>query len=234
MLTFVLATRNWHKMQEIREILDGRCRLMSLRDFPGAPEIVEDAHTFAGNATKKAVGLSKWLQSWKLPIVADCSEGAIAYVMADDSGLEVDVLNGAPGVRSARFAAQSGAIAHANTPDAENNALLLKLLADVPAEKRLARFRCVIALTPVLTMAPETASPACAADELELQTRIFEGTCEGTIALAPRGSGGFGYDPLFVPDGHDKSFAELGAEVKNGLSHRARALTLLKKAVLES
>ncbi len=229
MPTLVLATRNMYKVQEIRDILGAGCMLMTLRDLPGAPELVEDAHTFAENATKKAVQLAKWLQTSE-PFHARQKHGGETYVMADDSGLEVDALNRAPGVRSARFAAKAGR-EHENTPDAQNNALLLSLMAEVPAEKRTARFRCVIALTPVLTPQPETASPVCAADELELQTRLFEGACEGTLAFSPSGHGGFGYDPLFIPRGYDKSFAELGPEVNNGLSHRARALAALKRAL---
>jgi XTP/dITP diphosphohydrolase len=218
----VTATRNAHKVQEIRAILPSQFSIESLSDLPGAPEVVEDAATFAGNATKKAVALAKWLAGSQFP----AKEGG--YVLADDSGLEVDALNGAPGVYSARFAAvdskQSG-----NTPDAENNAKLLRLLADVPAEERMARFRCVLALTPLLGCAKENASPVCAADEFEMETELFEGTCEGRIAFSPSGKGGFGYDPLFIPEGQQQSFAELGEEIKNRLSHRAKALAKLAK-----
>jgi len=148
--------------------------------------------------------------------------------LADDSGLEVDALNGAPGVHSARFAAlDSGAAG--NSSDAENNAKLLRLLKDVPTERRTARFRCVIALAPVLNSAPTLASPVCSADEHELQTQTFEGTCEGRIAFALVGRGGFGYDPLFVPRGHTQSFAELREDEKNRISHRAQALEKLRK-----
>ena len=136
-------------------------------------------------------------------------------------------LNGAPGVHSARFAAldtgQPG-----NSPTADNNAKLLRLLQDVPPGKRTARFRCVVALTPVLRPKGGSASPVCYADEVELQTELFEGTCEGRIGFAPRGEGGFGYDPLFIPDGHQATFAELGEDVKNQMSHRGKALAKLK------
>jgi XTP/dITP diphosphohydrolase len=138
-------------------------------------------------------------------------------VLADDSGLEVDAMHGAPGVQSARFAALGG---QANSSDSANNAKLLRLLKDVPAEQRAARFRCVIALVAVQHLKSEIRSP-----------KLFEGVCEGRIAFAPRGKRGFGYDPLFVPDGFDKTFAELGAEVKNRMSHRARALAKLKSAL---
>jgi XTP/dITP diphosphohydrolase len=116
----------------------------------------------------------------------------------------------------------------------ENNAKLLRLLKNVPLEKRTARFRCVLALTPVELETQNSefetsASPVCLADELEMQTEIFDGTCEGRIDLAPCGQGGFGYDPLFIPNGFERSFAELGEEIKNQLSHRSKALAELKK-----
>ena len=150
------------------------------------------------------------------------------FVLADDSGLEVDALKGAPGVHSARFAALDTGGA-GNSPTAANNAKLLRLLKGVPLEKRTARFRCVMALTPVLSARPANASPVCAADAFELQTELFEGTCEGRIEFQERGEGGFGYDPLFVPEGHEQTFGELPEEVKNRLSHRARALAKLKE-----
>ena len=99
----------------------------------------------------------------------------------------------------------------------------------MPLEKRTARFRCVIALTPVLSPQKESASPVCYADESEARTEVFDGACEGRIISAPRGQGGFGYDPLFVPEGYEATFAELGEGVKNGLSHRAKALGKLKR-----
>ena len=145
--TLLIATRNAHKVGEIRAILSDRFQYLTLRDFPGAPPVVEDAPTFAGNATKKAVELAQWLAATqKVPKPA---EGSQLFVLADDSGLEVDALNGAPGVYSARFAAldtnHSG-----NSPDADNNAKLLRLLENIPVGKRTARFRCVLALTPAL------------------------------------------------------------------------------------
>ena len=192
--------------------------LLTLEDFPGAPEVVEDAGTFAGNATKKAVGLAKFIAR-----SAAASSGESIYVLADDSGLEVDALGGAPGVHSARFAAlDSGG--QGNSPDKDNLAKLLRLLKDVPQQKRTARFRCVIALTPLAETRIQNASPVCLADEFELQTELFEGKCEGHISFSPTGDGGFGYDPVFVPIGHNKSFGELSPKIKNRLSHRARAL----------
>src|SRR5208282_6245340 len=149
------------------------------------------------------------------------------FMLADDSGLEVDALNGAPGVHSARFAALDSAKS-GNTSDADNNTKLLRLLHDVPSAKRTARFHCVLALTTVLSGKIESASPVCYADEFEMQTELFDGVCEGRLLFEPRGQNGFGYDPLFVPMGFEQTFAELGEDVKNKLSHRARALEKLK------
>jgi XTP/dITP diphosphohydrolase len=149
-----------------------------------------------------------------------CHLGA-GWVLADDSGLEVDALGGAPGVHSARFAALDTG-RRGNSPDAENNAKLLRLMAGIAPERRTARFRCALALTPVLAGADAAAMAAA--------TRDFDGVCEGSLLERPSGSGGFGYDPLFVPQGWDRPFAELGAEVKNRLSHRARALEALRDA----
>lgn len=149
-------------------------------------------------------------------------------MLADDSGLEVDALNGAPGVHSARFAALAGAGLD-NSPDAANNAQLLRLLHNVPVEKRAARFRCVLALTPVLASVAENSRPEGAANDFELQTELFDGVCQGRVGFALRGAGGFGYDPLFFPRGFDLSFAELGEAVKNQLSHGAQALAKLRQ-----
>jgi len=220
-IRILIATRNAHKVGEIRAILGGSFQFLTLEDFPGAPKVVEDADTFAGNAIKKAVELARWL-------AAGHSESKIKharpdFVLADDSGLEVDALGGAPGVHSARFAALNR---QANAPDAANNAKLLGELQAVPLEKRTARFRCVIALVPVPTERIEGASPVCYADELAEET--FAGACEGHIQFTPAGQGGFGYDPLFVPDSFTQSFAELGEDVKNRLSHRSKALEKLK------
>jgi len=249
-IQLLLATRNAHKVGEIRAILGSQFNYLTLNDFPDAPKVIEDAPTFAGNATKKAVELANWISRTR-----NAERGARTskpetrnpklFVLADDSGLEVDALNGAPGVHSARFAAldQSDTDGATNSPDADNNAKLLRLLKDVPAEKRAARFRCVIALVPADTdgglaartptsdvgaVRSEGGSPVCSADEFELQAELFEGVCEGTIGLAPGGKGGFGYDPLFIPAGFEQTFAELGEETKNQLSHRAKALEKVK------
>jgi XTP/dITP diphosphohydrolase len=195
-IDLILATRNAHKVQEIRDILGKNFRVQSLADYPKAPALVEDADTFAGNATRKATQLAHWLAK------------SDVFVVADDSGLEVDALNGAPGVHSARFAAAEKTTGNAS--DSANLQKLLRVMRDVPAEKRGARFRCVLAL---------------ARGEI---VQTFDGACEGRIAFNPSGSGGFGYDPLFIPNGHSQSFADLGEDIKNQISHRARALDKLK------
>jgi XTP/dITP diphosphohydrolase len=214
---FIIATRNAHKIEEIRRILGDQFGYLSLKEFSGAPSVVEDANTFAGNAAKKALQLAKWLvqaPSPEFPV-----PHAKTFVLADDSGLEVDALDGNPGVNSARFAALDGSTSSppGNSPDAANNAKLLQLLRSVPAEQRVARFRCVLALAEV--------NPT----SLIHGPQLFEGVCEGRIDFALRGQQGFGYDPLFVPAGHNQSFAELGEDIKNTISHRAKALRKLRE-----
>ena len=213
MTTLLMATRNAHKVGEIQTILGANFHCLTLKNFPAAPAVVEDADTFAGNATKKAVALAQWL-ALQVPIPNSLLPSP-HFVLADDSGWEVDFLNGAPGVHSARFAALDKT---GNAPDADNNGKLLRLLENVPLAKRTARFRCVLALVAI--------HPAAA----PLAPHLFDGACEGRIQLTASGAKGFGYDPLFVPDGYAQSFAELGEEVKNQWSHRARALAKLKAA----
>ncbi len=207
MTCLIIATGNAHKAQEIRAILGGQAsEWRTLADFPEAPSVCEDAGSFSGNALKKARTLAQWLAQQP----AGQSLGSDAWVLADDSGLEVDALHGAPGVHSARFAAQDAAVA-ANCTDADNNAKLLRLLAGVAEDARTARFRCSLALVRVGDAAHQ----------------FFEGNCEGRIRRDEAGGGGFGYDPLFVPQGYDRSFAQLDGAVKNRISHRARALEKL-------
>jgi XTP/dITP diphosphohydrolase len=213
--SLIIATRNRHKVSEIAAILGASFACLSLDEVPSAPPVIEDAATFEGNALKKALSLATWLAEHPAEPVWPRLANTEAFVLADDSGLEVDVLNGAPGVHSARFAAP-GSGTSGNSPDAANNAKLLKLLAAAPATQRTARFRCVLALVPLRT--------GVKPDELASAARLFSGACEGRISNAPAGRDGFGYDPLFVPDGFDRSFAELGEAVKNGISHRSRAL----------
>ncbi len=215
MLTLVLSTRNNHKVGEIQAVLGDAYRYLSLDAIPDAPEIVEDGETFADNARKKAEVLAAWLTSFP-----ELHEGQEAFVVADDSGLEVDALDGAPGVRSARYAAEE-LDREGNASDEQNNAKLLRELEARGTEDRRARFRCVIALA---------TAGAKVGDEA---TKVFEGTCEGQILEAARGEAGFGYDPLFLPNGYEETFAELGETAKNKISHRAQALARLR-AWLES
>ena len=185
MSCLVVATKNPGKLREIREILGSEVSVTSLADFPGVGDIVEDGTTFEANAEKKALAVA-------------FHTGHVS--LADDSGLEVDALNGAPGVYSARFAGEKAT-------DEQNNRKLLRLLEETPPEKRTARFRCVIAI---------------GVPDGSVQTA--EGRAEGLILCSPRGTGGFGYDPLFLVPGIRRTFAELPPEEKNRLSHRGKAL----------
>lgn len=189
-MNLLIATRNPNKLAEIRDILKvPDLELISALDFPEIPDVVEDGTTLDANAVKKAVELHRATGLWTL---------------ADDSGVEVDALGGAPGVYSARYAGEP-------CDPAANIAKLLAALG--PRPDRVARFRCVIALT----------GPG-------FPPRTVEGRIEGAITLKPRGTGGFGYDPIFTPDGFDRTFAELDAETKNAISHRGRALTAARDA----
>ena len=185
-MQLLVATRNKHKLKELRELLkDLPLDVVSAADIRGLPEIAEDGATIRNNAVKKAV---------------ETARVAKMLTIADDTGLEVDALKGEPGVRSARFAGEK-ATYH------ENNKQLLKRLEGVPLEERAARFRCVVAI----------------ADEKGLHDCV-EGICNGMIIDAERGGGGFGYDPLFIADGQMKTFAEISPDVKNRISHRAKAM----------
>ena len=188
-MDIILATRNKKKIEEIRRITQGlSLSVLSLADFPDCPEVVEDRDTFEGNAVKKATE------------IAQCT-GRTA--LADDSGLEVEALDGAPGVYSARYAGASG-------DDAQNCEKLLSELRDVPDEQRGARFVCCMAL------AREDGS-----------VHTFFGYARGKIGRERRGTTGFGYDPVFFPEGHDRTFAQMSGEEKDGLSHRGKALEKL-------
>lgn len=181
----LVSTRNAHKIGEIRAILGPSFEVLDLSAVPDMPEVDETGSTFEENATLKCVAASMRFDGWTI---------------ADDSGLEVDALGGAPGVISARYSGEGAT-------DAKNNALLLENLQNTPPEARTARFRCVIVL--------------CRAGR---KLAAFAGAVEGTILNAPQGEGGFGYDPLFVPNGYTDSFAVLGPDEKNKLSHRSQAL----------
>ncbi len=232
-ITLIIATRNPHKAEEIQAILSDNFRYQTLNDLQGAPTVIEDAASFAGNATKKAAQLAEWRARVRSGSGAPVEK---LFVLGDDSGLEVDALQGAPGVLSARFAAldstTNGLSANENSPDAANTAKLLRLLENVPLESRTARFRCVLALTPVVWAESENRSPACYANEAELATQLFEGVCEGRISFSPAGQKGFGYDPVFIPMGFEQSFAELGEPAKNQISHRAKALARLRERLI--
>lgn len=189
----VFATNNLHKLEEIRQILGDNMEVLSLADIDCHADIPETADTLEGNALQKARYV------W---------DHYHMSVFADDTGLEVDALDGAPGVHSARYADGEGHDSEAN---------MQKLLRELDGKtRRTAHFRTVIAL--LLASESGAAEPT---------VHLFEGRVDGTIATAKRGTAGFGYDPLFVPDGYNESFAELGTEVKNTISHRARAVARL-------
>ncbi len=191
----VIATHNSHKTEEMREMLKNRyAKIVDLSAYPQIPEAIEDGTTFEANANIKAIAASLALPD--------------ALVLADDSGLEVDDLNGEPGVYSARY---SGG----NATDATNRTKLLQELEKIGkgGDKPRARFRCVLSL----------------AKNGEV-LRNFQGAVEGHITAEESGDGGFGYDPIFVPDGHDETFAELPPEVKQAISHRARAVEAFQKS----
>lgn len=212
----VIATRNAHKVEEIQAILSPRVRCCGLGQWwDQVPAVVEDQPTFEGNAGKKAHTIAEWLRATP-QLLASLSKDGLIGVLADDSGLEVDVLAGAPGVHSARFAASDAGGGASNSPDQANNAKLLRLLAGIPHARRTARFRCVLAWLPLGGNQP-IPSPL-----------FFQGRCGGRIAEHPTGTGGFGYDPLFIPDGEACSFAELGADRKNQMSHRSQALAAFR------
>src|SRR5271168_1207819 len=177
MTTLLIATRNAHKVREISKILGEGFRYLTLNGFPGAPVAVEDAETFAGNATGKVLSLAKWLTKNPKPMFMMLATESPFFVVADDSGLEVDALGGAPGVHSARFAA-GDAPGTANAPDSANNAKLLRLLEGRPAQQRTARFRCVLAvLRLVFSKETRRALPFSPG-----QIVLFDGVCEGSIS----------------------------------------------------
>jgi XTP/dITP diphosphohydrolase len=191
-MNIVLATRNKKKAEEMNRILAGTgvsFQILTIDDFPECQDVKEDGDTFEANAVKKAVYIS------------ECTK---ATAIADDSGLEVDALNGAPGIFSARYAGESA-------DDEANQRKLLNEMKEVPYEKRSARFVCCIAI----------------ASKGEVKT--FLGYVEGRIGTEPRGRKGFGYDPVFYPQGYDRTFAEMSNDEKNAISHRGRAIRELQK-----
>ncbi|NLO89087.1 MAG: XTP/dITP diphosphatase [Clostridia bacterium] len=194
MRKLVIASRNKGKISELKELLRGQnFEILSLDDLPHIPEIEETGNSFKENALIKA---------------RITAQKTGFLTLADDSGLEVDALDGSPGIYSSRFAGPE-------KDDEANNKKLLSLLEGVPTEKRTARFRCVVA--------------AVDPQGIEITT---EGVCEGRIGFEPRGSYGFGYDPIFIVEEYGLTMAELKPEIKNKISHRAKALakmaTILK------
>lgn len=184
----LVSTRNAHKVGEIRAILGPSFEVFDLSAVPDMPEVEETGTTFEDNAGLKAVAASLLFDGW---------------VIADDSGIEVDALGGAPGIYSARYAGPTAT-------DADNNTLLLKKLEGVA--DRSGRFRCVIVLA-----------------RQGRKLAAFSGAVEGSIISELKGPGGFGYDPMFIPNGYTETFGQLPAEVKNRLSHRAQALEKLRE-----
>ncbi len=191
--TIVFATNNKNKLDEVRSMLHNEFEVIGLKDISCCDDIPETADTIEGNAVQKAEYVCNKFKT-------DC--------FADDTGLEVDALGGAPGVHSARYANE-------NAHDSEAN--IDKLLAELAdKEDRQAQFRTCICVI------------------IDGKKHLFEGIVRGKITLSRRGTGGFGYDSVFMPDGYDKTFAELGNDEKNKISHRARAVAKLAKFLLRS
>lgn len=195
MITLLVATQNEGKLKELRNLLaDLPLDLCILTDFPEVEVVPETGESFIENASLKAVGYA--LQTGLL-------------TLADDSGLEVDALGGAPGIFSARYAGEGAS-------DADRTKRLLDELSNTPAAERSARFVSAVAI----------------ANERGEVLNTSLGVCEGQIDFAPSGAGGFGYDPVFIPSGYDESFGELKPEIKNQISHRARALLAARQFLL--
>ncbi len=196
-MKIVFATNNQHKLQEIRDILGSEFEIVSLKDIGCDVDIPETGNTLEENAMQKAQYV---YDHYNL----SC--------FADDTGLEVEALNGEPGVHSARYAEGT---------DHDSEANMAKLLRNLEGkDNRKARFRTVIALIQKQDVCP------CGCTSIKKVNR-FEGIVDGSIATEKHGTAGFGYDPIFVPEGYDKSFAELGESIKNGISHRAKAVAKL-------
>jgi XTP/dITP diphosphohydrolase len=192
----LIATYNQGKLHEFQTMLRGYpFRLRSLNDFLSVREVEETGDSFAANAILKAQGYA-------------AQTGLLT--LADDSGLEVVALRGAPGIFSARYAGVEAS-------DAERTTRLLREISETGDVERRARFVCVIALN----------------DSGTKQVETFRGTCEGRIAFEPRGANGFGYDPVFIPDGYHETFGELSSAIKEQISHRARALQAARAFLLE-
>ena len=189
-MKLALATNNTKKVEEIRQIFGGQFEVIGLDQVGSDVVMVEDCQTFAGNAIRKALAVAR-------------ATGQLA--LADDSGLVVDFLNGAPGVHSARYAGETAT-------DTDRNQKLLTSLGET--NQRTAYFQCAIAIV-----------------DYNEKIEVVEGICRGNIAEKPVGNQGFGYDPIFVPDGYYKTFSQLGPSIKNQISHRGKALQLAIKVI---
>lgn len=194
MKKIVIATKNENKKKEIKKLLGSlNIKILSLSDTKiHIPHVVENGRTFRQNAVKKALTFSRYIKE---------------LILADDSGLMVDALDGKPGIRSSRFA-------HIKAKDEENNAKLLKLMKNVPLKKRSAAFVSVVAIA-----------------ENGNLIGTSEGRCRGTIGFEPKGKSGFGYDPLFTPKGKSRTFAQFSPSFKNRISHRAKAIRGAKSII---
>lgn len=207
-MKIVFATNNQHKLDEIRSILGDTIEVLSLKDIGCDVDIPETGQTLEENALQKAQYIYDHYH---------------ISVFADDTGLEVDALNGAPGIYSARYASMEAG-AHEASHDAEAN--MSRLLRELGENNnRRARFRTVIALILKKDVCP------CRCTSIK-EIHQFEGIVEGQIIKERRGGEGFGYDPIFQPDGYEETFAELGMEIKNHISHRARAVKKLADFLL--
>lgn len=210
-MKIVFATNNQHKLQEIRQILGDRVEVLSLKDIGCDVDIPETGTTLEANARQKAEYIWNHYH---------------ANVFADDTGLEVDALGGQPGVYSARYASMD-AMSSTRPMSHDSEANMTRLLHELAENNnRHARFRTVIALILKRDVCP------CGCTSIK-EEHLFEGIVEGEITHERSGAEGFGYDPIFRPDGFDKTFAELGAEIKNRISHRARATQKLADYLLQ-
>lgn len=211
---FVIATASAGKIRDFAHILGtDHYEFKTLKDIGFDEEIIENGNTFAENAIIKSNTTARWL----------AKRGIEATVLADDSGLEVFALGGAPGIYSARYSGIHGA-------DDDNNTLLLKNLAGI--EDRKARYFCALSYQTVKPYdAGLNGAGARVGDFVVSEPQIFEGECRGQINYAPVGDMGFGYDPLFVPDGETRTFAQMELEEKKAISHRGNAIRALKKAL---
>ena len=216
---FVIATASAGKIRDFAHILGtDHYEFKTLKDIGFDEEIIEDGNSFAENAIIKSNTTALWL----------AKRGIEATVLADDSGLEVFALGGAPGIYSARYSGVHGA-------DDDNNTLLLKNLAGI--EDRKARYFCALSYQTVkpcdaaLNNAVLNGAGTRVGDFVVSELQIFEGECRGNINYAPVGDMGFGYDPLFVPDGETRTFAQMELEEKKAISHRGNAIRALKKAL---